>query len=137
MFSNKSTVFYLLVVIIMLQDVQSGLPTGCNCYNGTDGIFPRKCSSPGCSRGDNDDCNSFSVYWGSNYRIRYGSGTYDVHGCNCPGFSYNAGSSTGKNAVSTATSDTAISTYHRYTSCSMFDTSPTAVACCNYCCASS
>ncbi|CAF1627257.1 unnamed protein product [Adineta ricciae] len=120
----------------MLKKVQSDLPVGCSCYNGTDGIFPRKCNAPGCSRGNNNDCNSVTVYFGNNYRIRFLSGAFDIHGCNCPGFSYNGGSSTGKNGVYTTTTDTPISTYYHYTNCSEIGAGGNAIACCMFCCTS-
>lgn len=124
------------MITIIFNGVKSNLPPGCKCYNGTDGIFPLSCSTPGCSRGNNNDCNFLNVGIGSNYRIGYHGGTYVVHGCNCPGFSYNNGTSTGKNAVFTNTVDTPISTYYQYADCKNIDTSPNGVACCNYCCTS-
>ncbi|CAM2717851.1 unnamed protein product [Rotaria socialis] len=96
------------MIAITCNDAKSNLPPGCSCYNGTDGIFPRSCYIPGCSRGNNDGCNSLNVLIGNNYRIQFNSGTDVVHGCNCPDFSYNNGTSTGDNGVSTNTVDTPI-----------------------------
>ncbi|CAM4793688.1 unnamed protein product [Rotaria magnacalcarata] len=134
LFSEKLITCYLLMIIITFNDAKSNLPPGCSCYNGTDGIFPRRCYIPGCSRGNNDGCNSLTVLIGNNYRIQFDSGTNAVHGCNCPDFSYNNGTSAGDNGVSTNTVDTPISTYYQYTNCKNIDVSPNAVACCNFCC---
>ncbi|CAF4332633.1 unnamed protein product, partial [Rotaria magnacalcarata] len=95
LFSEKLITCYLLMIIITFNDAKSNLPPGCSCYNGTDGIFPRRCYIPGCSRGNNDGCNSLTVLIGNNYRIQFDSGTNAVHGCNCPDFSYNNGTSAG------------------------------------------